>query len=147
MNTEEALLAALIAVLRRQFPPMLTIEQIYEGLKIVRKLKIEENIRRNGENKDEFKTGNKDNVAAGTALRLTNESIPVPAGYQVTMVAKPGNSGVIYFGNSEANCEDTAKRFDGLDASLAHSFRVSNVSLIWFDAATTGDGVSWYVEQ
>lgn len=146
MNTAEATLATLIAVLRRMFPPALTVEQIYEGLKIARKLQIEEDFRRKGENKDEFRTGQLDIAAAGTAERLTDESIPVPAGYRVTIIAKPGNSGVIYFGNSKDNCQDAAKRFDGLDKGLAHSLKISNVNLIWIDAATSSDGVSWYVE-
>lgn len=146
MNTQLAILGTLIAVLRRKFPPMLTVEQIKEGLRVARQLDIDDRIRREGEGKKEFRTGQKDVASAGTPVKLTEESISVPYGRRVTVIAKPGNTGVIYFGNEDEILE-SGKYFDGLDAGLAHSFDISNVNLIWVDAETGGDGVSWYVEQ
>ena len=140
------MLGTLIAVLRRKFPPMLTISQIYEGLKVARQLEIEDDIITEGEGKKKFRTGQKDVGSAGTPVQITEASVPVSAGRRVTVVAKPGNAGVIYFGN-EDDIKDSGRYFDGLAAGLAHSFDISNVNLIWVDASADGDGVSWYVEQ
>lgn len=141
----------MIAILRRKFPPILTIKQIQEGLRIAKRLNIEEAIAIEAEEGEKegsiFKTNQKDITTAGIAERLTASNIKIPEGMQVTVIAKPGNTGVIYFGNSKENCEDTSKRFDGLSPGLAHSFVIGNVNEIWVDAAADGDGVSWYVEQ
>ena len=146
LNMGMAQLGAMIAILRRSFPPILTIDQIYEGIRIARQLDIEERVRREGEGKKEFRTGQCTVAAAGTPVQLTSESIQVPYGKRVTVISKPNNTGAIYFANSEVECI-AGKYFDGLDPALAHSFDISNVNLIWLDAETSGDGASWYVEQ
>lgn len=97
-------------------------------------------------NRSSFLTGQKDVTVAGTAEQLTATSIPILDGYLLTIVAKPGNNGIIYYGNSKANAEGGDK-FDGLDAGLADSLRVSNVNLVWVNSSVSGDGVSWRVEQ
>lgn len=89
--------------------------------------------------------GQLDVTAAGTAEQLPD--VVVPSGCQLTILAKPGNTGVIYLGNSKANCEDTAKRVDGLSAGLAVSLKVANANLVWVDAAVTAEGISYFVEQ
>jgi len=89
--------------------------------------------------------GQKVVTAAGTAEQL--DDVTVPDGCQLTVIAKPGNSGTIYLGDSEADCEDSAKRFDGLAAGLAASLKVDNANRVWVDAATSADGVSYMVEQ
>lgn len=101
-----------------------------------------------GANKPAWTHGQQDVAAAGTAEQLTTDDIPVPDGCQVTVLAKPGNTGTIYVGKSKVACEDTAKRVDGLSAGLAISLKVTNVNLIWIDvSAGTSQGVSWFVEQ
>jgi hypothetical protein len=82
---------------------------------------------------------------AGTPVRLVSGDVPVPAGRKLTMIAKPGNTGVIYFANTQAECV-AGTRFDGLAAGLAHSFLVQNANEIWIDASVSGEGVSFYVE-
>lgn len=146
MNLQQIIAGATIAVLRRQFPTIAIKEQIVEALKIVKALRVEDDIARKSENKKEFRTGNKDITSAGTAEQLTNESIPIPEGNQVTVVAKPDNEGYVYFGNSKEECQSATKKFDGLAAGLAHSFRISNIDLIWVNVSKNGEGVSWYVE-
>lgn len=146
LNMGMAQLGALIAILRRQFPPILTMDQIQEGIKIARQLDIAEKVRREGEGKKEFRTGQCTVTTAGTPVQLVQESIPVPYGKRVTVISKPNNTGAIYFANSLAECI-AGKYFDGLDPALAHSFDISNVNLIWLDAEVSGEGASWYVEQ
>jgi len=96
-------------------------------------------------NKPAWDHNQKDVTAAGTAEQLS--SLEVPDGCQLTVIAKPGNTGTIYLGKSKTDCENSAKRLDGLSAGLAASFKVSNANLVWIDAATSGEGVSWFVEQ
>ena len=97
--------------------------------------------------KGAWRTGQLDVSAAGTAEQLSSTSIPVPVGCQLTIVAKPGNTDTIYLGNSKANCESSSVRFDGLAAGLAVSLKVTDVNLVWVDAGTTGEGVSWCIES
>lgn len=96
-------------------------------------------------NKSSFVHGQKDVAAAGTAVQLPAYSVPDDC--QLTVIAKPGNTGIIYLGNSKANAEDVSLRFDGLAAGLAHSLKVTNTDLVWVDAAVNGEGVSFSVEQ
>jgi hypothetical protein len=97
-------------------------------------------------NTNTFKTGQKTVTTAGTPVQLSSVSVPVKAGTKLTVIAKPGNTGVIYFANSEAECV-AGTYFDGLSAGLAHSFGVQDVQDIWIDASVNGEGVSWYCEQ
>lgn len=97
-------------------------------------------------NKESFITGQKDVTTAGTAVQLTTSSIPIPNGFQLTVIAKPGNTGYIYFGYTQSEAEGTTK-FDGLAAGLAHSFRITNANLVWVNSSVDGEGVSWIVER
>lgn len=95
-------------------------------------------------NKSSFTHGQKDVAVAGTAVQLPSH--PVPDDCQVTVIAKPGNTGTIYLGNSKAKAEGS-DRFDGLSAGLAVSLKITNANLVWVDAAVGGEGVSYIVEQ
>lgn len=97
-------------------------------------------------NTDTFKTGQKTVTSAGTPVQLSTVSVAVPAGKKVTVIAKPDNTGTIYFANTQALCV-AGTYFNGLAAGLAHSFEVNNVNQIWIDASVNGEGVSWYCEQ
>ena len=97
--------------------------------------------------KGAWSTGQLDVTAAGTAEQLSSTSIPVPLGCQLTIIAKPGNTGTIYLGNSKANCESSSTRFDGLAAGLAVSLKVNDVNLVWVDASVNGEGVSYCIES
>ena len=97
-------------------------------------------------NRETFITGEKTVTTAGEAVQLTTSSIPIPNGFQLTIIAKPGNTGTIYIGNREEEAEGGSK-FDGLSPGLAASLRITNVNLVWVNGDTDGDGVSWYVER
>lgn len=100
-------------------------------------------------NKLTFLTGQKDVATAGTPEQLVkeDEDVLVPAGFKVTIIAKPGNSGTVYLGRTKADCVNTARRFDGLSAGLAHSLKIDRLSKVWVDVDNNGEGVSWIVEQ
>lgn len=91
-------------------------------------------------------SGQLDVTSDGTAEQLASD-VAVPVGCQLTIIAKPGNTGTIYLGNSKANAESTSVRFDGLSAGLAVSLKVNNANLVWVDASVAGEGVSYIVEQ
>lgn len=96
-------------------------------------------------NKPTFATGQKDVTTAGEPEQL--DDWPIPDGFKLTVIAKTGNTGYIYLGKSESDCDNTRRRFDGLGAGLAVSLRIKNASAVWVDADNNGEGVSWMVEQ
>jgi len=148
MNVNLAILGMLVATYyRHNIPPVEAVEDLQKGVALVYELIDLERRRREGTGQYPFRTGNLDISPTGTAVQLSKSSIPIPFGVRLTVLAKPGNRGVIYFGYSKDSCENSDLRFDGLDAGLAHSFDIPNVQDVWFDAETSGDGVSWYVEQ
>lgn len=91
-----------------------------------------------------FQTGQKDVVTAGTPEQL--DDFPIPAGFKLTVIARTGNTGVIYLGKNKGDCANNKRRFDGLDAGIAVSLRVKSASAVWVDAEVSGEGVSWIVE-
>ena len=97
-------------------------------------------------NRESFIHGARDITTAGTAEQLTTASISIPDGFQLTIIAKPANTGTIYIGRSKGDAEGSQK-FDGLSAGLAHSLIVTNVNLAWVNTDVDGEGVSWIVEQ
>lgn len=92
-----------------------------------------------------FVTGQKDVTTAGEPEQL--DDWPIPDGFKLTVIARTGNTGYIYLGKNKADCANTKRRFDGLSAGLAHSFRVQNANAVWVDASVDGEGVSWSVES
>lgn len=93
-----------------------------------------------------FVTGQQTVDTAGTPVQLSSISVPVKPGTRVTVLSKPGNAGVIYFANSEANCV-AGTYLDGLSPGLACAVAASDVKDIWIDAENDGDGASFYCEQ
>ena len=93
-----------------------------------------------------FKVGQKNVAAAGTPECLSAGSVLVKPGTKLTVIAKPTNTGYIYFANTQALCA-AGVRFESLMPGLAHSFFVQDVQNIWIDASVSGEGVSWYCEQ
>lgn len=98
---------------------------------------------------DETKTGvsygQQDVSTAGTAEALNGgTSLSVPNGAVVTVRAHVASSGdLVYVGDTNVSSSDGFKLADGEGVSLA----VDDVSTIFVDADTAGDGVSWIVEQ
>lgn len=85
-----------------------------------------------------------DTVAtAGTAQALNSgTSLPIPPGAELTIVAKEGNTGKIYVGDTNV---DTSTGFP-LDPQSGVSIKISDVSLMYIDADNDGDGANWIVE-
>jgi len=99
-------------------------------------------------NKSSWTHGQATVASAGTAVQLSETSVTVPDGCHLTVIAKPGNgAGIIYTGNSKANAEAAAARFDGLEAGLAKSLKITDANLVWVNSDADGIGVSYYVEQ
>jgi len=96
-------------------------------------------------NKSSFATGQKDVTSAGIAEQLPDVSIP--DGFKAIVVAKPGNTGYIYLGNSKANAESATVRFDRLEAGDSIAVQLTNLNLCWIDSSQDGEGISYYVEQ
>lgn len=92
-----------------------------------------------------FITGQKDVAAAGTAEQLPD--VPIPAGVKAIIMAKPGNAGDIYLGNSKANTESATVRFDKLEAGDSIPLQITNLNLVWIDASVNGEGVSFLAER
>ena len=97
-------------------------------------------------NRESFIHGGKNITTAGTAEQLSASSIPIPDGFQLTIIAKPVNTGTIYIGRTKGETEGS-QRFNGLNPGSAISLIVTNVNSVWFDASASGEGVSWLVEQ
>jgi len=93
---------------------------------------------------DTFITGQVIIIAAGTAQQLPGHA--VPDGVEVTVLAKPANTGTIYVGPSKAICENASGRFDGLTAALALALKVTNTSAIWVGTSVSGEAVSYIFE-
>lgn len=82
--------------------------------------------------------------AAGVPEQL--ENILIPAGYPVTLIAKPGNSGYIYIGPDKGSASDTQRRFDALQPGIAIQLHITDLSALWIDADNDLDGVAWIIE-
>ncbi|GAI57052.1 unnamed protein product, partial [marine sediment metagenome] len=96
-------------------------------------------------NKPAFKTGQKNVTSSGTAEQLPD--VGIPDGFKAIVQAKPGNTDYIYLGNSKANAEDTSTRFDKLGPGDGVELQITNLNLVWIDADTGGEGISYFVEQ
>ena len=81
--------------------------------------------------------------SAGTAEQMP--ALVIPNGFKVVIRPLNTNTGLIFLGNSKANCEDTDKRIE-LDFGDSVAFYVTNLNLIWIDAEVTGEGV-WYAVE
>lgn len=92
-----------------------------------------------------FRTGQQTVTSAGNPVQLSTDPVPVKPGSKLTMIAKPGNSGVIYFAAIATECVP-GTYFDGLLPGMAHSFAVTDAMDIWIDGSHDGDGVSFYAE-
>jgi hypothetical protein len=95
-------------------------------------------------NKPSFYTNQKDVTTPGIPVQL--DDVEVPPGCELTVLAKPTNAGYIYFGTEQTISQST-RRFNGLSAGLAKNFKITNANLIWIDASSAGEGVSYYVER
>ncbi len=70
----------------------------------------------------------------------------IPEGYPVSIIASPGNIGVIYLGKSQADVLDARVRFDGRAPGSPVNLKVKNLNAVWMDGTVVTDSVSWIVE-
>jgi len=96
------------------------------------------------QNRSKWTHGQKDVVAAGTAEQLPD--VAIPDGLDGVVRAKPGNTGDIYLGRSKGEASRSITRIT-LAAGEAQKLRVNNFSLWYVDAAVSGEGVEYFVEQ
>lgn len=94
-------------------------------------------------NSSTWSHGHKTVTASGTAEVMP--TLGIPDGQKVTIRPLNSNTGLIYLGDTKADAEDTAKRCE-LDVGESISLMVTNLSLIWIDAAVSGEGV-WYAVE
>jgi len=94
-------------------------------------------------NRSSFITGQKTVTAAGTAEQLPNQA--VPDGFAVAITAKEANTGLVYVGNSKANAENHAVALP-LSSGRTTALKVTNLNLIWIDAAVNAEGIDYILE-
>ena len=81
--------------------------------------------------------------SAGTAEALsTSSDLSVGSGAEVAIRANDDNTGSIYVGGSDV---DSSNGFV-LSAGESVALQVADVSDVYIDADTTGEGVSWITE-
>ncbi|MFA5186386.1 MAG: hypothetical protein WC551_07925 [Patescibacteria group bacterium] len=96
------------------------------------------------DNPNSFDTDQHNVTTAGMPQKLPSHA--VLNGFPVLIMAKPGNSGNIYLGNSYAKALNTSNdRLDKLEAGKSVALYVSNTNLIWIDSDDDGDGVSIFI--
>lgn len=95
------------------------------------------------ENRSAWAHGHKTVTAAGTAEQMT--AVVIPNGFHVTIHPLNSNTGLIFLGQSKADCEDAGKRVE-MDFGEPKSYQITNLNLIWIDAEVTGEGV-WYAVE
>lgn len=90
-----------------------------------------------------IETGQDTVAVAGTAEQLNGgTSLPVPNGATVSVTALPSNTGNVYVGDSSVS----ATTGDVLTPDTSVELPVTDVSSIYIDVDTGGEGVSWIVE-
>lgn len=80
----------------------------------------------------------------GTPVQLPG--LVVPDGYALVVMAKSGNKGDVYLGNSKDSVSDTSKQVP-LEAKDSTKFEVKKASALWLDAANAGEGVVFWCER
>ncbi len=94
--------------------------------------------------KGSLQTGHTLVAAAGTAVRLNGgASVPLTSGQQVFVRALHTNTDEIYVGGPTVTAANGAVLEPGEGIDL----HVTNVNIIYIDAAVNNEGVSWIVER
>ena len=94
------------------------------------------------QNMSSFIVSDMDVTAASTAEQLP--SVSIPDGFALLIKAKPGNTGNIYHGESKLKAEAHKAT---MQSNESYEYKVTNANLIWIDAATSGEGIEYAVEQ
>lgn len=96
------------------------------------------------QNQPTFAQGQLIPAAAGTGEQLSPGQA-VPNGFAIFGRAFPDNDDTVYIGKSKANAEDPTIG-SPLEPGAYFTMKLTDVSAIWVNSLTTGDGVFWYVE-
>jgi len=84
--------------------------------------------------------------SSGTAEALNGgTSLTVPKGASVRIVALSGNAGTVYVGDSDVTTSNGYPLSAG--KKIPDGIKIDDVSKIFVDVDTGGDGVKWIVEQ
>ncbi len=82
-----------------------------------------------------FGSGTRAVTTAGTQQKLSTTSIQC---YEVMITAAPANTGLVYVGDS-----NTDNTYPALAAGDSMSIPIDDVSKVWVDSATNGEGVDF----
>lgn len=91
-------------------------------------------------------TGTKNVSVAGTAEKLSATSKPIPHGYTLVIKARSDNVNKVFLAFSQSDAQTHANSFE-LTSGENVSLQVRDIDLIWLDAASAGDGVTFVVEK
>lgn len=92
----------------------------------------------------DFAYGQDSPSSAGTPVALNGgNSLSVPPGGKVRVLALPSNSGTAYVGDSNVSSSNGFALSPGDELQV----RIDDVSKLYVDADNAGEGVSWMVEQ
>ncbi len=94
--------------------------------------------------KPKITTGFQSVQKVGQGINLP--ALVIPEGYPVSIIASPGNIGVIYLGKSQSDVLDARVRFNGLAPGVAVNLILKNLNAVWMDGTVVTDSVSWIVE-
>ena len=81
---------------------------------------------------------------AGTATQLPN--FVVPFDRYLTIKALGGNTDEVFIGNSKTESEDESFRYP-MEPGEILQYKIRNTAQLWLDAAVSGEGIVWTVEQ
>ena len=86
------------------------------------------------------KTGRAVSTSVGTAVPITSVSTPCR---RVDITALPNNQSPVWYGDSNAKASSGSEQGTYLSDTNTATLNVSDVSDIWFDVGSSGDGISW----
>ena len=89
-------------------------------------------------------TGSKTVTVSGTAEQLPSN--PIPSGHDLVVKALAGNSTPVHIADSKAEAEVDTTAYQ-LSAGESIIIKISNTDIIWVDANTNGEGVTFAVEK
>lgn len=115
--------------------------ELIRGLMIAMELSLKKPVK---ENADTVLSGTKTAPTAGTAVQLPNVSIPFDE--KVMIKALSTNGGIVYIAKSKLEAEDSTKSFP-LIVNQYIEYEIKNLSQLWMNVGTGGEGVAWTVVQ
>ncbi len=101
------------------------------------------------DNPNSFKTLTKTVALTTAPEQLTSEAdtLVVPNGWPILLLAEPDNTGNVFFSYESAGALVAVTRFGYLEAGKSIALYVTKTDLIWLAVGTNGDGVTAYVPQ